>query len=56
MHEYQVTIVENGEQRCLTVEAATAAQARAAVEDSTDAEILAIKFTRALGFSCRQRG
>jgi hypothetical protein len=55
MNEYQVTIIENRQQRCLTVLAASAALAREQVEDDSDGEVTEVRFVRALSFSCAIR-
>lgn len=55
MNEYQVTIVEDGQQRCLTLTAASAALAREQAENDHDGEVTAVRFVRALSFSCAIR-
>ena len=56
MNEYVVTLRIGERQWTQTVEAETAARARDALEDARDAEIISVKFVRALSFSCRIRG
>jgi|GEM_PF-2310015 hypothetical protein len=56
MNEYLITVTEHGCERQLTVEAETASAARDQVEESTDADVIALQFVRALTFSCRIRG
>ena len=55
VNEYQVTIVEHGEQRQETVMAASASAAREQVEDQCDGEVIAVRFVRAASFSCAIR-
>ncbi len=55
MNEYEVTIVEHGQQRSLTVMAASAAAAREQVEDECDGDVTAVRFLRAASFSCAIR-
>ena len=55
MNEYEVTVVEKGQQRKLTLMAASALQARDLAEDSTDGEVTAVRFVRAASFSCTVR-
>ena len=55
MNEYEVTIVEHGQQRRATVMAASANAARAQVEDECDGEVIAVRFVRAASFSCAIR-
>ena len=55
MNEYEVTIVENGQPRSLTLMAASAAQAREQAEDDTDGEVTAVRFVHAASFSCAIR-
>ena len=55
MNEYFVTLQDGARQWTQTVEAATAARARDAL-DGRNTEIISVKFVRALGFSCRIRG
>ena len=56
MNEYEVTVREGEARKTFLVEAETHAAATDAAELETDAEILNVRFVRALGFSCRQRG
>ncbi|MFT4581474.1 MAG: hypothetical protein ACI915_004637 [Gammaproteobacteria bacterium] len=56
MNEYEVTIIEDGIERMLTVEAQTAARARDQGEDLSGEEVVKVRFVRAIGFSCRTRG
>ncbi|MBK8958249.1 MAG: hypothetical protein IPM80_07395 [Proteobacteria bacterium] len=55
MNEYEVTIVENGQPRRETVMAASATAARDEVEERSDGEVTAVRFVRAVGFSCAIR-
>lgn len=55
MHEYEVTVVERGVRRLLSVRAASAAAARAEVEACCDGEVIAIRFLRSSHFSCAIR-
>ena len=55
MHEYRVTVEENGAQRELTLFAATAAAAREQAEALTTGEVSAVRFVRAAGVSCAIR-
>jgi hypothetical protein len=55
MNEYEVTVIENGQQRKLTLMAASATQARDLAEDGTDGEVTAVRFVRAASFSCTIR-
>ena len=55
MNEYAVTIVEDGQQRHLTVMAPSAAQARELAENGTEGEVTAVRFVRAASFSCAIR-
>lgn len=55
MHEYEVTIVEHGEPRHATVMAASASAARDQVEEQCEGEVIAVRFVRAVGFSCTIR-
>ena len=55
MNEYEVTIVEAGQQRRETVMAASANAARDDVEERCDGEVTAVRFVRAAGFSCAIR-
>ena len=55
MNEYEVTIVEHGQQRRATVMAASANAARDQVEDECDGEVTAVRFVRAASFSCAIR-
>ena len=55
MNEYEVTVVENGQQRQLTLMAVSAAQARELAEDDSDGEVTAVRFKRAASFSCAVR-
>ena len=56
MNEYEVTVCTEGNVRKLTIEAETALQARDRAEDETEADVLEVRFVRALTFSCRMRG
>jgi hypothetical protein len=56
MNEYLVTLRIGELQWTKTVQAETAARARDDVENTHDAEIISVKFVRALGFSGRIRG
>ena len=55
MNEYEVTVVENGQQRHLTLLAISAAQARDLAEDNCDGEVTKVQFKRAASFSCAVR-
>lgn len=55
MNEYEVTVVENGQQRQLTLMAVSAAQARELAEDNSDGEVTAVRFRRAASFGCAVR-
>ena len=55
MNEYEVTIVEHGQQRRATVMAASANAARDQVEEQCDGDVIAVRFIRAAGFSCTIR-
>ncbi len=56
MNEYRVTVTQAGAERDIVVEAETAARAHDRAEDETGLDVVAVRFVRALGFSCRQRG
>ena len=56
MNEYEVTVSQAGRTRKLTLEAETASQARERAEDETEADVVQVRFVRALTFSCRMRG
>lgn len=56
MNEYLVSLRDGAREWTLKVEAETAAAARRAAEDTDDGEIVAVKYVRATGFSCRPRG
>lgn len=56
MNEYEVTVSNEGRERKLTLEAETAAEARDRAEDETEADVIQVRFIRALTFSCRMRG
>lgn len=56
MNEYEVTVRDDNNERKLTLEAETAAQARDRAEDETGADVVHVRFVRALTFSCRMRG
>ncbi len=56
MNEYEVTVSSEDGVRKLTLEAETASQARDRAEDETEAEVVQVRFVRALTFSCRMRG
>ena len=56
MNEYEVTVSIEGDVRKLSVEAETAVQARDRAEDETEADVIQVRFVRALTFSCRMRG
>ena len=53
MNEYTVTIELDGVRRDIVVLAASAAAARAQAEETAD--VVAVRFLRAVGFSCRVR-
>lgn len=53
MNEYAVTISDEAGQRTLTLVAATAAQARAQAEEVAD--VVTVRFLRAISFSCAIR-
>ena len=55
MNEYEVTIIEDGRQRRETVMAASANAARDAIEERCDGDVTAVRFLRAVGFSCAVR-
>jgi hypothetical protein len=55
VNEYVVTLVDGSGQRELALLAATAAAAREAAEELHDAEVVAVRFVRALSASCRIR-
>ncbi|MSR14919.1 MAG: hypothetical protein EXR86_10230 [Gammaproteobacteria bacterium] len=54
MNEYRVRILEGATEREQLVLAETALEVQE--QFSVDAEIIEIKFLRAVSFSCRQRG
>lgn len=56
MNEYEVTVSADSGVRKFTIEAETALQARDHAEDETEAEVVQVRFLRALTFSCRIRG
>ena len=56
MNEYEVTVSQAGRTRKLTLEAETASQARDRAEVETEADVVQVRFVRALTFSCRMRG
>jgi hypothetical protein len=56
MNEYEVTVSSEGGVRKLTLEAESASQARDRAEDETEADVVQVRFVRALTFSCRMRG
>lgn len=56
MNEYEVTVSSEGREHRLTIEAETAAQARDRAEDESEADVVHVRFVRALTFSCRMRG
>jgi hypothetical protein len=56
MNEYEVTLSHAGRTRKLTLEAETASQARDRAEVETEADVVQVRFVRALTFSCRMRG
>ena len=53
MNEYAVTVDVDGARREVVVFAATAAAARAQAEETAD--VVAVRFVRAVGFSCHVR-
>ncbi len=53
MNEYEVTVSTSAGERVLTLEAETASQARDRAEDETEADVVQVRFVRALTFSCR---
>ena len=55
VNEYCITRSEHGIETTCIVESETAAGAREQIEDHVDAEVIAVKFVRALSFSCRMR-
>ena len=55
VNEYQVTVVEHGEERQHTVMAASASAARDQVEDECNGEVTVVRFVRAASFSCAIR-
>jgi hypothetical protein len=55
VNEYAVTVRDQTGERSVTVAAATAAQARAQVEAEPAVDVIAVRFVRATGFSCRVR-
>ncbi|MEQ8495876.1 MAG: hypothetical protein RLW61_23985 [Gammaproteobacteria bacterium] len=55
MNEYVVTLDDGCGQRELTLLAETATAARDAAEVAHDAEVVAVRFVRAVTFSCRTR-
>lgn len=56
MNEYVVTLAgDDDERREVTLLAETAAEARDAAEEMADGEVLAVRFVRAVTFSCRTR-
>ncbi len=55
MNEYRVTLGEGAARREITVTAATAAAARARAEEETGEDVVALRFVRAIGVSCRVR-
>ena len=56
MNEYVVTLTgDDDERREVTLLAETAAEARDVAEEMTDGEVLAVRFVRAVTFSCRTR-
>lgn len=56
MNEYAVTLADdNGTCREITLLAETAAAARDAAEETADDEVIAVRFVRAVTFSCRTR-
>ena len=55
MNEYEVTVVESGQQRTITLMAVSAIQARELAEDDSDGEVTTVRFKRATSFSCAVR-
>jgi hypothetical protein len=55
VNEYEVTVVEHGQERRVTVMANSASGARNEVEDQCDGEVTAVRFVRAASFSCAIR-
>lgn len=55
MNEYEVTVSLEGVERNLIVDAETALQARDRAEEETEADVVQVRFIRALTFSCRIR-
>jgi len=56
VNEYAVTLADDhGERREITLLAETAAGARDAAEEAVDDEVIAVRFVRAVTFSCRTR-
>ena len=56
MNEYEVTVNAESGVRKLTLEAETASEARDQAEEETEADVVQVRFVRALTFSCRMRG
>ena len=54
MNEYEITVRDHGRERTLTVIAETAARARMQAED--EADVVAVRFVRAVSFGCHIRG
>lgn len=56
MNEYAITLADyHGTRREMTLLAETAAAARDAAEETADDEVVAVRFVRAVTFSCRTR-
>jgi hypothetical protein len=55
VNEYRITLSEHGIETTCIVESETAAGARQQIENDADADVIAVKFVRALSFSCRMR-
>lgn len=55
VNEYRITLSDHGIETTRIVESETAAGAREQIENNADADVIAVKFVRALTFSCRTR-
>ena len=55
MNEYVVILADGAESHERTLLARNAAAARKLAEEAHDAEVVAVRFVRALTFSCRTR-
>jgi len=54
MNDYRVTLLRNGQQETCEITAETVKHIEALLP--ADADVVAVKFLRARGFSCRPRG